>query len=195
VERGRLTGAEALIRWQHPVRGMVPPNEFISLAEESRLILPIGDWVLQTACAQIALWAKRKQTSHLTVSVNISAVQFREPEFVETVLKALDRAGANPGNLKLELTESMLVDNLEDVIAKMTALKSHGLSFSLDDFGTGYSSLAYLKRLPLDQLKIDRAFVRDMLVDLTSGAIAQAVISLGSAMGLSVLAEDFEAFL
>jgi EAL domain-containing protein (putative c-di-GMP-specific phosphodiesterase class I) len=138
------------------------------------------------------LWAKRKQTSHLTVSVNISAVQFREPEFVETVLKALDRAGANPGNLKLELTESMLVHNLEDVIAKMTALKSHGLSFSLDDFGTGYSSLAYLKRLPLDQLKIDRAFVRDMLVDLTSGAIAQAVISLGRAMGLSVMAEGVE---
>jgi len=192
VERGRMTGAEALIRWQHPVRGMVPPNEFIPLAEESRLILPIGDWVLQTACAQIALWARQRQTSHLTVSVNISAVQFREPEFVETVLKALDRAGANPGNLKLELTESMLVHNLEDVIAKMTALKSHGLSFSLDDFGTGYSSLAYLKRLPLDQLKIDRAFVRDMLVDLTSGAIAQAVISLGRAMGLSVMAEGVE---
>ncbi len=192
VERGRLTGAEALIRWQHPLRGMVQPNEFIPLAEESRLILPIGDWVLETACGQIALWAQRQQTNHLTVAVNISAVQFRQPEFVETVLNALDRSGANPKNLKLELTESMLVDNIEDVIAKMTALKSHGLSFSLDDFGTGYSSLAYLKRLPLDQLKIDCVFVHDMLVDATSGAIAQAVISLGRAMNLSVMAEGVE---
>ena len=150
VERGRVTGVEALIRWKHPTRGIVMPNEFIPLAEESRLILPVGDWVLETACAQIAAWAGRKETAHLTVAVNISALQFRQPEFVEQVLAALDRTGANPKNLKLELTESMLVDNIEEVIAKMTALKSHGLRFSLDDFGTGYSSLAYLKRLPLD---------------------------------------------
>jgi diguanylate cyclase (GGDEF)-like protein/PAS domain S-box-containing protein len=192
VERGHITGAEALIRWQHPLRGMVQPNEFIPLAEESRLILPIGEWVLETACTQLALWAQRQQTNHLTVAVNISAVQFRQPEFVATVLKALERSGANPKNLKLELTESTLVDNIDDVIAKMTELKSHGLSFSLDDFGTGYSSLAYLKRLPLDQLKIDRVFVRDMLIDVTSGAIAQAVISLGRAMDLSVMAEGVE---
>jgi diguanylate cyclase (GGDEF)-like protein/PAS domain S-box-containing protein len=192
VERGRLTGTEALIRWQHPRRGLVPPDEFIPLAEESRLILPLGDWVLQAACAQIALWAKRRNTAHLTLAVNISALQFRQPEFVETVLAALERTGANPKKLKLELTESILVENIEEVIIKMTELKSHGLSFSLDDFGTGYSSLAYLKRLPLDQLKIDRAFVRDMLVDATSGAIAQTILSLGDAMGLSVVAEGVE---
>jgi diguanylate cyclase (GGDEF)-like protein/PAS domain S-box-containing protein len=192
VEQGRLIGVEALIRWKHPVNGLVAPDEFIPLAEESKLILPLGNWVLETACAQIARWAKLPKASHLTVAVNISALQFRQPEFVEHVLKALDRTGANPKNLKLELTESMLVENFEDVISKMSELKSHGLSFSLDDFGTGYSSLAYLKRLPLDQLKIDRVFVRDMLVDATSGAIAQTIISLGRAMGLSVIAEGVE---
>ena len=192
VERGRLTGAEALIRWQHPGRGIVMPNDFIPLAEESRLILPLGDWVLESACKQIALWAGRKETAHLSVAVNISALQFRQPEFVEQVLETLRRTGANPGSLRLELTESMLVENLEDIIAKMTELKSHDLRFSLDDFGTGYSSLAYLKRLPLSLLKIDRAFVRDMLVDATSGAIAQTIISLGRAMGLSVIAEGVE---
>ena len=191
VERGVLIGAEALIRWLHPKKGMVLPDAFIPLAEETGLILPVGDLVLEAACHQIAAWAGRKIT-HLTVAVNISALQFRQQGFVETVLKALESSGANPKNLKLELTESMLVENIEDVIAKMTALKAHGLSFSLDDFGTGYSSLAYLKRLPLDQLKIDRAFVRDMLVDVTSGAIAQTIISLGRAMGLSVIAEGVE---
>jgi diguanylate cyclase (GGDEF)-like protein/PAS domain S-box-containing protein len=192
LKRGSLTGAEALIRWKHPTRGIVPPDEFIPLAEESKLILPLGDWVLETACRQIALWGDRKETASLAVAVNISALQFRLPEFTEQVLAALARTGANPNNLKLELTESMLVENIEDVIIKMAELKSHGLSFSLDDFGTGYSSLAYLKRLPLDQLKIDRAFVRDMLADATSGAIAQAILSLGHAMGLSVMAEGVE---
>jgi diguanylate cyclase (GGDEF)-like protein len=192
VERGRLTGAEALVRWKHPRRGIVPPNDFIPLAEESRLILPLGDWVLEAACAQIALWAGRKETAHLSVAVNISALQFRQPSFVEQALATLSRTGANPGNLRLELTESMLVDNLEDIIAKMTELKSHGLRFSLDDFGTGYSSLSYLKRLPLNRLKIDRSFVRDMLVDATSGAIAQTILSLGRAMGIAVIAEGVE---
>jgi diguanylate cyclase (GGDEF)-like protein/PAS domain S-box-containing protein len=192
VERNHVRGAEALIRWQHPVRGLVPPDEFIPLAEESRLILPLGDWVLETACAQIASWAGQEHTAHLTVAVNISALQFRQPEFVEQVLSALDRTGANPKNLRLELTESMLAENIDEVIAKMTELKSHGLRFSLDDFGTGYSSLAYLKRLPLDSLKVDRAFVRDILIDETSGAIAQTILSLGRAMGLSVIAEGVE---
>jgi diguanylate cyclase (GGDEF)-like protein/PAS domain S-box-containing protein len=192
VARGRLTGAEALIRWQHPKRGLVRPDEFIPLAEETGLILPLGDWVLETACAQLAVWAGREQTAHLTLAVNISALQFRQSGFVATVLSALERSGANPNHLKLELTESMLVENFEEVIAKMTELKGHGLNFSLDDFGTGYSSLAYLKRLPLSLLKIDRAFVRDMLVDATSGAIAQTIISLGRAMGLSVIAEGVE---
>jgi diguanylate cyclase (GGDEF)-like protein/PAS domain S-box-containing protein len=192
VERGRVTGVEALIRWNHPTRGLVMPNDFIPLAEESRLILPMGEWILETACAQIAAWARQKQTARLIVSVNISALQFRQPEFVEQVLSALARTGASPKNLRLELTESILVENIEEVIAKMTQLRLHGLRFSLDDFGTGYSSLAYLKRLPLDCLKIDRSFVRDILVDSSSGAIAQTIISLGRAMAMSVIAEGVE---
>ncbi len=192
VERGRLTGAEALVRWKHPRRGIVEPYEFIPLAEESRLILPLGQWVLEAACKQIVQWAERKETANLTIAINISALQFRQPSFVEQMLSILSRTGANPGNLRLELTESMLAENLEDIIAKMTELKSHGLRFSLDDFGTGYSSLTYLKRLPLDRLKIDRSFVGDMLVDATSGAIAQTILSLGRAMGISVIAEGVE---
>jgi diguanylate cyclase (GGDEF)-like protein/PAS domain S-box-containing protein len=192
VKQGRLTGAEALIRWNHPSRGIVMPDDFIPLAEESRLILSLGDWILEAACAQIAAWAGRDQTAHLTVAVNISALQFRQPEFVEQVLTTLERTGANPKNLELELTESMLVEDIEEVIAKMIELKSHGLSFSLDDFGTGYSSLSYLKRLPLDCLKIDRSFVRDMLEDAASGAIAATIVSLGRAMGIPVIAEGVE---
>jgi len=192
IESGVLTGAEALLRWNHPVRGFLPPGEFIPLAEESGLILLLGDWVLQTACEQIAQWAKRKETARLTVAVNISPRQLRQPEFVEQVLNVLYRTGANPKNLKLEITESMLVDEVEEVIAKMAALKFHGLSFSLDDFGTGYSSLSYLKSLPIEQLKIDRAFIRDMLADQASAAIAQSIISLSLAMGLSVIAEGVE---
>ena len=192
VEGSHLIGVEALIRWNHPKRGLLAPGEFIPLAEETGLILPLGDWVLETACKQIAAWADRKEYAHVSVAVNISARQFRQPNFVEQVLATLYRTGANPRNLKLELTEGMLVENFEEVIAKMTDLKSHGLRFSIDDFGTGYSSLSYLKRLPLDQLKIDRAFVRDILVDGASGAIAQTIISLGRAMGLSVLAEGVE---
>ncbi|MGB6330758.1 MAG: EAL domain-containing protein, partial [Candidatus Sulfotelmatobacter sp.] len=189
ADRGVLIGAEALLRWKHPKRGLLPPDEFIPLAEQTGLILSLGDWVLETACRQIAAWTARKETAHLTVAVNISARQLLNSDFVPNVLKTLDRTGANPRSLKLELTESMFVDDLEDVIAKMTALKSHGIRFSLDDFGMGYSSLAYLRRLPLDQLKIDQEFVRDILVDASSGAIAQSIISLSKAMGLSVIAE------
>jgi diguanylate cyclase (GGDEF)-like protein/PAS domain S-box-containing protein len=192
VNRARLIGAEALIRWNHPKRGLLAPGEFIPLAEETGLILPLGDWVLETACTLIAAWADRLTTANIPVAVNISARQFRQPDFVEGVLAALDRTGANPRNLELELTESMLVDDIEDIIAKMTVLKSHGLKFSLDDFGTGYSSLAYLKRLPLDQLKIDRSFVKDILVDTSSGAIAQTILSLSRAMNLPVIAEGVE---
>ena len=147
---------------------------------------------METACQQIAAWAGRKGLPEITVAVNISARQFRNPDFVENVLKMLDRTGTDPRHLKLELTESMLVENIEDVIDKMKDLKSHGLRFSLDDFGTGYSSLAYLRRLPLDQLKIDQTFVRDILKDASCGAIAQSIISLGKAMGLSVIAEGVE---
>ena len=192
LDSSGLFGAEALIRWNHPRRGLLFPGEFISLAEETGLIQPLGDWVLENACAQVAAWAGRADTANISVAVNISARQFRQSGFVDKVLASLARTGANPQNIKLELTESMLVENIEDVIAKMTLLKSHGLKFSLDDFGTGYSSLAYLKRLPLDQLKIDSSFVRDILADGGSRAIAQSVISLGHALGLSVIAECVE---
>ena len=192
VDSSRLVGAEALIRWNHPQRGTLSPSEFIPLAEETGLILPIGAWVVEAACLQIVAWASRPESAAIQVAVNISARQFRKPDFVHQILDILDRTGANPANLKLELTESMLADDLDDLIAQMSVLKSRGIKFSLDDFGTGYSSLSYLKRLPLDQLKIDRAFVRDILSDVASGAIAETIVSLGRAMGLSVIAEGVE---
>ncbi len=191
-DHDELVGAEALIRWNHSSRGVVPPDEFIPLAEETGLILEIGYWVLETACAHLAGLAQCEQCAKIAVAVNISAREFRQPDFVERVLSAVFGNNANARLLKLELTESMLVNNLADVVAKMTLLKEYGVRFSLDDFGTGYSSLSYLKRLPLDQLKIDRSFVRDMLEDDTSGAIARTIISLSKAMGLSVIAEGVE---
>jgi len=190
--KGRLTGVEALIRWQHPLRGIVSPAEFIPVAEDTGMILQIGNWVLETACAQLAIWANRPEMAHLTIAVNVSAHQFRQSDFVAQVLAALDRNSANPHRLKLELTESLLVSNVEDIIAKMTILKARGVGFSLDDFGTGYSSLSYLKRLPLDQLKIDQGFVRDILIDTDDAAIAKMVIALGASMGLAVIAEGVE---
>jgi diguanylate cyclase (GGDEF)-like protein/PAS domain S-box-containing protein len=192
VNRGQIVGSEALIRWKHPQRGILAPGIFIGLAEKTGLILDLGSWVLEEACEQIALWAKKPETAHLTVAVNISALQFRQPEFEQQVLASLRRTGADPKSLKLELTESMLVDNIEEVIHKMTYLRSHEITFSLDDFGTGYSSLTYLKRLPLNQLKIDRSFVRDILTDASSGAIAETIISLGRAMKMPVIAEGVE---
>jgi len=185
-------GAEVLLRWQHPQRGMVSPAAFIPLAEESGLILPLGHWVLETACRQLALWAQNSRLAHLTISVNVSARQFRHPDFVDAVMAVLDHTGARPGQLKLELTESLLVSDVEDIIGKMTALKAVGVGFSLDDFGTGYSSLSYLKRLPLDQLKIDQSFVRDILTEPNDAAIAKMVIALAESMGLSVIAEGVE---
>jgi diguanylate cyclase (GGDEF)-like protein/PAS domain S-box-containing protein len=189
---GRLTGAEALVRWRHPKRGMVAPVEFIPLAEETGLILQLGHWVLQTACTQLAEWGGQQKTAELTVAVNVSERQFRHPDFVDQVLDAIARSGANPQKLKLELTESLLVIDLDLTVAKMEALKARGVSFSLDDFGTGYSSLAYLKRLPLDQLKIDRSFVRDVLIDPNDAAIARTVVALGQSLGLAVIAEGVE---
>jgi diguanylate cyclase (GGDEF)-like protein/PAS domain S-box-containing protein len=192
LDRGLLTGAEALIRWNHPTRGIVAPQDFVPLAEETGLIFPMGNWVLETACTQIAAWAGRKEGAHLSIAVNVSAREFRQPKFVDHVLGALERTGANPNNLKIELSESMFGENVEDVIARMAKLKAHGVRFSLEDFGTGYSSMTYLKRLPLDQIKIDRTFVNDILKDPISGAVAQAIISFGKAMGLSVIAEGVE---
>ena len=192
IDRGVVTGVEALVRWNHPVRSIVLPGEFIHVAEETGMIVPLGEWVLETACRQIAAWANARQTAHLMISVNISARQFRQPDFVERVLAIVNETGANPNNLKLELTESMLVESIDDLIEKMTVLKHHGLRFSLDDFGTGYSSLSYLRRLPIDQLKIDRSFVQNAFGDAGSGAIVQTVITLGQALSLPVIAEGVE---
>jgi diguanylate cyclase (GGDEF)-like protein/PAS domain S-box-containing protein len=192
VHRDRIAGAEALLRWRHPRRGPLSPDTFIPLAEKTGLIVPLGAWIVETAFAQAALWAQQEGMRHLTISVNISARQFRQPDFVGQVLSALQRTGADPAHIRLELTESMLVDSIEDVKIKMASLKEHGLRLSIDDFGTGYSSLSYLSHLPLDQLKIDRSFVSNMLVDTGSGAIAKAIIALGDSMGLSVIAEGVE---
>lgn len=192
VAEGKLTGAEVLVRWQHPTRGTVPPADFIAMAEDTGLILPLGQWVLATACSQLALWARQPAMAHLTVAVNVSAHQFRQADFVDQVAAVLDETGANPRRLKLELTESLLVTNVEEVIEKMFALKAKGVGFSLDDFGTGYSSLSYLKRLPLDQLKIDRSFVNDVLSDPNDASIAKTIIALARTLGLGVIAEGVE---
>ncbi len=189
---GQLTGVEALVRWQHSRRGLVSPAEFIPLAEETGLIMPLGGLVLETACAQLATWATRPEMSHLTIAVNVSAHQFRQADFVDQVLMILKNSGANPQRLKLELTESLLVSNVEEVIEKMFALKARGVGFSLDDFGTGFSSLSYLKRLPLDQLKIDQSFVRDVLTDPNDASIARTIIALAKNLGLGVIAEGVE---
>jgi diguanylate cyclase (GGDEF)-like protein len=192
VDRGRVVGAEALLRWSHPQRGVLLPAEFISLAEETGLIVPLGNFVLETACTQLAIWTQHPEMASLSMAVNVSARQFRQADIVEQVLAVLRRTGAPAANLELEITESMLLGDLEETIGIMKELRSRGVRFSLDDFGTGYSSLAYLKRLPLDRVKIDGAFVRDMLADQTSRAIAQAIIWLSRAMHLSLIAEGVE---
>ncbi len=189
---GQPTGVEALVRWQPSTGVMVSPAEFIPLAEETGLILPLGHWVLETACKQLALWATRPERAHLSMAVNVSARQFHQADFTEQVMRVLAQTGAHPERLKLELTESLLVTDIEDVIAKMTTLKAHGVGFSLDDFGTGYSSLSYLKRLPLAQLKIDQGFVRHILTDANDAAIAKMVVALAGSLGLSVIAEGVE---
>jgi diguanylate cyclase (GGDEF)-like protein/PAS domain S-box-containing protein len=188
----QLLGAEALLRWNHPERGIISPTDFISLAEDTRLILPIGKWVLQAACEQLFIWSTQPGMHDLSLSVNISARQFHQNDFVSQVLSIIQNSGANPQLLKFELTESLLLTNVEDVIAKMVILKEYGIGFSLDDFGTGYSSLSYLKRLPLDQLKIDQAFVRDILLDPDDAAIARMVVSLAQSLELQVMAEGVE---
>ncbi|MDP3538357.1 MAG: EAL domain-containing protein [Azonexus sp.] len=188
----RLVGAEALIRWQPPRQALVAPDAFIPLAEETGLIVPIGLWVLDTACARLRHWADDPRTRDLYLSVNVSACQFRQADFVEQVSAALIRHGVAQGRLKIELTESLLLENVADVVAKMQALRTLGVCFSLDDFGTGYASLSYLKRFPFEQLKVDRSFIRDILTDADDAAIVSAIVAMGNALRLSVVAEGVE---
>ncbi len=188
----RMVGAEALLRWQHPQRGMVPPGEFIPLAEQTGLILPLGMWVLEMACRQLVEWSGAANTRDLSLAVNVSARQFRQSDFASQVASLLTKTGANPFRLKMELTESMLLNDAEDIIQKMELLRSMGVGFSLDDFGTGYSSLSYLKRLPLHQLKIDQSFVRDVLTDPNDAAIAVTILALADSLDLQVVAEGVE---
>jgi EAL domain-containing protein (putative c-di-GMP-specific phosphodiesterase class I) len=189
---GKVTGVEALLRWQHPLRGLVFPNDFIACTEETGLILPLGLWVLETACRQLRRWADQPALAALCIAVNVSARQFHHPDFAAQILALLADSGIDGSKLKLELTESLLLENVDGVIAKMQTIKARGVGFSLDDFGTGYSSLSCLKRLPLDQLKIDRSFVRDILVDTNDADIAGTIVALAQSMGLEVIAEGVE---
>lgn len=188
----RAQGAEVLLRWKHPVRGLVSPAQFIPLAEETGLILPIGAWVLDTACAQIKRWEGVPTFNNLSLAVNVSAKQFRQIDFVAQVKAAITRHDINPMSLKLELTESLVLDNVDDTITKMKALKDVGVSFAMDDFGTGYSSLSYLKRLPLSQLKIDQSFVRDLASDHGDMVMVMTIVDLGMNFELDVIAEGVE---
>jgi len=194
-ETEAVIGAEALARWSHPGCGMVPPGAFISLAEQTGWILPLGQWMIQSACEQLHTWSAETVTEDLGISVDISARQFRQPEFVQQVIdtiRTIRTIGVNPALLTLELTENLLLGDVDDAIAKITRLQAFGVGFSLDDFGTGNSSLAYLKRLPLEQIKIDQSFVRDVSEDPNDAAIARTVIALGHSMGLTVVAEGVE---
>jgi len=191
-EHGLVAGAEALLRWPHPRLGNIAPADFIPLAEETGLIVPIGNWVLRAACAQLARWEAEPETRHLTMSVNVSASQFRQPDFVQSVTEIVRLSGVTPSKLKLELTESMFVENVESTTAKMNALSAIGIVWSLDDFGTGYSSLSVMHRFPLGQIKIDKAFVRDMLTNKTNMVVTEAIIALAEKLGLQVIAEGVE---
>ena len=194
TSEGVVTGAEALLRWRHPKLGLIPPDDFIPLAEQTGLILPLGAWVLGTACAQLVAWASQPDLKRLTLSVNVSVHQFRQTDFVQQVRSTMELTGVQAHQLKLELTESSLVHDIDDIIVKMEQLKVLGVGFSLDDFGTGFSSLNYLKRLPLDQLKIDQSFVRDVLTDPNDAAIARMVIGLGDSLHFAVIAEGVETY-
>ncbi len=189
---GRIVGAEALLRWLRPGIGMVSPAQFIPLAEETGLILPIGEWVLHTACAQLQAWAGHAASRDLQLAINVSARQFHQADFIDRIANCLSSSGIDPSHLKLELTESVVLDNVEEVVGRMQEIGALGVGFSLDDFGTGYSSLSYLKRLPLDQLKIDQSFVRDISVDPNDAAIVRAILAMSQSLGLHVIAEGVE---
>lgn len=186
---GKTIGAEALLRWHHPTIGAIPPVKFIPLAEETGLIVAIGNWVLQQACFQLKKWSEQPETAHLRLAVNVSALQFSQRNFVDQVNEAIESSGCNPNLLMLELTESLVLKNVNEVVSKMNALKTRGVLLSLDDFGIGYSSLSLLKQLPLDELKIDRSFVSDALKHPDNAVIIQTIISMGENLGINVIAE------
>jgi diguanylate cyclase (GGDEF)-like protein/PAS domain S-box-containing protein len=190
--RNQIVGAEALIRWQHPERGLIFPDDFIPLAEESDLILSIGHWVLETACVQLKIWAQSEHTQHLQLSINVSPRQFRHSDFISQVLYMINHYGINPDRLKLELTETQMTHDIDDTIAKMNQLREIGIRFSMDDFGTGYSSLFNLKKLPIDQLKIDKSFVRDVLTDPDDAVIVKTIIAMTKNLGIKIIAEGVE---
>ena len=189
---GHISSAEALLRWLHPERGLVSPLEFIPLAEESGLILPIGLWVLKTACIQLQAWQQDPKMQDLEIAVNVSAKQLRQADFSAQVQALVKQYAIRPKKLKLELTESVLLDNLENTIAIMHELNKIGITFSLDDFGTGYSSLQYLTKLPISQLKIDQSFVRDISTNVSDAAIVRTIIAMANSLSLNVIAEGVE---
>src|SRR3990167_6587365 len=188
---GEVRGAEALVRWHHPERGLVPPNEFIPLAERTGAIVAIGEWVLRASCECLHKWHGMGIT-HLTISVNVSPVQLHQSDIVNTVREALEASAVPPQYLVLELTETAVMDNVDSAIRLLKQIKAIGVQLAIDDFGTGYSSLSYLKKMPMDEIKIDRTFVQDMLEDPDNGTIVDAIIQLGHSLNLSVIAEGTE---
>lgn len=191
-DRVHPTGAESLVRWVHPQRGMVSPGAFIPLAEATGLILPLGRWVLREACTQLARWADDPAMQALTLSVNVSVHQLHAADFVDEVMQALAQTGARPERLKLEVTESAMAKEIEQVVSKMKQLKAHGVMFALDDFDTGYSSLAYLKQLPMDEIKIDGSFVREVITDPNDATLVRTIVNLAREFRVSVIAEGVE---
>ncbi len=192
VDKNTVVGAEALLRWLHPVSGVKLPGQFMDLAESTGLILPIGLWVLEAACAQLKAWEQNSTTAHLQLAVNISVYQLRRADFVEQVVSIIESSQIKPEKLKLEITESMMLDNIESTINKMNRLRELGVCFSMDDFGTGYSSLSSLKKLPLDQLKIDKSFVKDLSSDPDDAVIVKTIIAMTKHLGIQVIAEGVE---
>lgn len=191
-EKGQLIGAETLLRWNHPKNGVIRPGTFIPLAEETGLIFDIGDWVLQSACTQMKQWTDDCAHKLPQLSINVSSRQFRQADFVEKVLGIIDQTGADPKHLVLEITEGVIIENIQDTIQKMHSLKTAGISFSIDDFGVGYSSLSYLRQLPLDELKIDRSFIQDIETDTNDATLVETIISMAHHLDLSVIAEGVE---
>ncbi len=192
LESDKVCGMEALLRWQHPKRGMISPVDFIPIAEETGIIVPIGEWVIQEGCKQLAAWSAQEGSHHLKLALNLSARQFQDRDLIKTLDKTLEATGIDPECLELEITESMIMDNMDEAITIMKRLRKRGVKWALDDFGTGYSSLSYLKKLPINALKIDQSFVRDLTVDSTDVDIVRAILSLGKTLDLRVVAEGVE---